>query len=138
MKATGLPRLRRLAWTMVGLSSFLWIGYEDRGTTAVLLLAAAWCTAVALQLLGGWLTGATPSAAQRLLRFAAGGLAAGLGVGPASALLMLVKLSLHAHPTLDFSLAQILDSLRSTPLRAAQGAALGMAVGGLGLLSRRG
>lgn len=129
--------LRRLAWGVAGLLSFLWIGYEDRGTAAVRLVAGSICLAAGLQLLARWRSDPPATQLGWLLRTSASGLAVGAAAGPVAALLMLIKLSLHTHPIPDFSPEQVLQVLRSTPQLAGEGAALGLALGGLWLLRRR-
>jgi hypothetical protein len=56
------------------------------------------------------------------------GLAAGSAVGPLAALLMLIKTSIHSHPYLDFTPADLSAAIGRTPIWAGVGLLAGAGV----------
>jgi len=123
-KDTAVRRLARLAWSVTGLTLFLWIGYEDAS-----LLTVVGCAALL-----GLSLGLSCADRQRRserqpgwLRAAITGTLAGAAVGPLSALLMLVKAGLHTHPVAEFSPGDLLLVLGLTPAWAVAGGLLGLA-----------
>ena len=126
---------QRLAWFLAGLFWLAWLGYEDRGLTAVVLLAgcigaasglSAWKRSGAGQA-GGW---------SAWMRGAVLGGLAGASVAPLAALLILVKTSLHAHPVPDFTAADLGRVLEVWPAWTGAGLLAGLA--GAGLAAERG
>ncbi len=128
-----VPRLRwvvRLAWGVSGLGCAAWFAYEDRGLTAVVLLAAVLCLAAGLT---AWARLQRTSVV-RLGRRSAGalsGLLAGTAVGPGAALLILIKTGLHAHPLPDFTAGDLEAALSIWPAWTGAGLAAGWALGWL-------
>lgn len=125
-----LRRVIRLAWGLSGLGCAAWFAYEDRGLTAVVLLAAGLCLAAGLT--GRSRLQRTPM--RRLGRRSAGalaGLLAGAAVGPSAALLILIKTGLHAHPQPDFTAADLAAALSVWRAWTGAGLAAGWAIGWL-------
>jgi MFS family permease len=121
--------LRRLAWGLAGLLGFFWIAYEDQELTALSFVAAAIAFASGLTVLNRWVGSGKLPRRKWLLSTASVGLIAGAAVGPLTALLMLVKLGLHAHPDADFGLDQFVQALSRTPYWAGLGVLIGLALG---------
>lgn len=116
---------RRLAWIAFGLLWFFWLGYEDRSTLTVMLLAAALAGVLVLEGWARWVR--SVSGKRKLARAVVLGAGLGAAVGPLTALLILLKLSLHAHPIPDFSSQQVWLALKVTPIWALAGALVGAA-----------
>lgn len=121
---------QRLAWFLSGLFWLAWLGYEDRGLTAVVLLAG--CLGAALGLTG-WARWGEVQAGWRpaAVRGALLGVVAGASVAPLAALLILVKTSLHAHPVPDFTAADLGRVLSVWPAWTGAGMLAGLAGAGL-------
>ncbi len=126
---------RRLAWIAFGLLWFFWLGYEDRSTLTVMLVAAALAGVLVLEGWARWVRSA--GGRRKLARAVVLGAGIGAAVGPLTALLMLLKLSLHAHPIPDFSSQQVWLALKVTPIWALAGALAGAAGWFAGLGSDR-
>jgi hypothetical protein len=124
-----LTLVRRIAWGLAGLLWFFWIAYEDQGLTALSFVAAAIAFAAGLTVLNRWVGGEMLPRRQWLLHTGSVGLVAGAAVGPLTALLMLVKLGLHAHPEADFGPDQFLLALTRTIYWAGLGALIGLTLG---------
>jgi hypothetical protein len=124
-----LTLVRRAVWGLAGLLWFFWIAYEDRGLEALSFVAAAIAFAAGLSAINRWVGSERLSRGTWLKRTAAVGLVAGAAVGPFSALLMLVKLGLHAHPEADFGPDQFILALTRTIYWAGLGALIGLALG---------
>jgi hypothetical protein len=124
-----LTLVRRAAWGLAGLLWFFWIAYEDRGLEAISIVAVAIAFAAGLTVLNRWVGGEKLSRRTWLMRTAGVGLAAGAAVGPLTALLMLIKLGLHAHPEADFGPDQFILALTRTIYWAGLGALIGLALG---------
>lgn len=124
-----LTRVRRAAWGLAGLLWFFWIAYEDRGLETLSFVAAAIAFAAGLTALNRWIGSEKLSRRTWLMRTASVGLAAGAAVGPLTALLMLIKLGLHAHPEADFGPDQFILALTRTIYWAGLGALIGLALG---------
>jgi hypothetical protein len=124
-----LKLVRRAAWGLAGLLWFLWIAYEDRGLEALSFVAAAIAFAAGLTVLNRWVGREPLSRRTWIMRTAGVGLAAGAAIGPLTALLMLVKLGLHAHPEADFGPDQFMLALTRTIYWAGLGALIGLALG---------
>ena len=128
-----VSRLRwaiRIAWGLGGLGCAAWFAYEDRGLTAVILLACSLCLASGLS---AWaqLRRAPVRRLSRRLTGALAGLLAGGAVGPGAALLILIKTGLHAHPQPDFTAADLGAVLSTWPAWTGAGLAAGWAIGWL-------
>ncbi len=121
--------LRRLAWGLAGVLGFFWIAYEDQGLTTLSFVAAAIAFASGLTVLNRWVGGGKIPRRRWLLSTASVGLIAGAAVGPLTALLMLVKLGLHAHPDADFGPDQFVQALSRTPYWAGLGVLIGLVLG---------
>ena len=124
-----LTLLRRVAWGLAGVLWFFWIAYEDRGLEALTYVALVIASAAGLTVLNRWVGDEKLPRRKWLLRTGAVGLGAGASVSPLTALLMLVKLGLHAHPELDFGPEQFIQALSRTIYWAALGAMIGLAFG---------
>ena len=124
-----LTLLRHAAWGVAGLISFFWIAYEDRGLEAISFVAAAIAFAGGLAVLNRSVGSEKLSRKSWLMRTAMVGLVAGAAIGPVTALLMLVKLGLHAHPNSDFGPEQFALALTRTVYWAGLGALIGLALG---------
>jgi len=117
--------LSRLAWILTGLLGAAWIGFEDRGLAAVTPLA--WMISISALLTAR----ARRSRREPILRPAdlrwwlLAGAAAGALAGPIEALLILLKVGLHAHPVPDFATADVVAVLGRIPIWTAAGALLG-------------
>ena len=121
--------VRRVAWGLAGLLWFFWIAYEDQGLAALSFVAAAIAFASGLTVLNRWVGSGKLPRRKWLLSTASVGLIAGAAVGPLTALLMLVKLGLHAHPDADFGPDQFVQALSRTLYWAGLGALIGLALG---------
>jgi len=121
--------LRRVAWGLSGLLGFFWIAYEDQGLTALSFVAAAIAFASGLTVLNRWVGSEKLPRRKWLLHTAGVGLIAGAAVGPLTALLMLIKLGLHAHPDADFGPDQFVLALSRTLYWAGLGGLVGLALG---------
>ena len=129
IQAPDFTLLRRVAWGLAGLLGFFWIAYEDQGLTALSFVAAAIAFASGLTVLHRWVGSEKLSRRKWLLSTASVGLIAGAAVGPLTALLMLVKLGLHAHPDADFGPDQFVQALSRTLYWAGLGLLIGLALG---------
>ncbi len=120
---------RRLSWGLAGILCFFWIAYEDQGLTAISIVAVAIALAGGITVFSRWM-GNEPQPRRRwVVSSTVTGLVAGAAIGPLTALLMLVKLGLHAHPVPDFDPGQFLQALSRTIYWAVLGAAIGAALG---------
>ena len=114
-------RLSRAAWILTGLLGLAWIGVEDRGLTAVITLA--WMIALSSLLTVRARRGSPGAGGMR--SWVLQGAAAGVLVAPIAAVLILLKVGLHAHPLPDFSSNQVASLLARMPVWAAAGGILG-------------
>ncbi len=124
-----LTSARRIAWGLAGLLWFFWIAYEDQGLVALSFVAAAIAFAAGLTVLNRWAAGEMLPRRRWLLHSGSVGLVAGAAIGPLTALLMLVKLGLHAHPDPDFGPEQFMMALSRTFYWAGLGTLIGLALG---------
>lgn len=122
----------RLAWLVTGLMWLVWLGVEDRGILTILLLGTAISFSAALTVLDRWGSGRILSETQWWIRWVALGLSIAIGIGPLALLLMMVKVSLHSHGLLDFSLNDIEQLLRVWPFWGLAALLLGLGLGALG------
>ena len=129
-----LKWITRGVWAIAGLFWFLWIGYEDRSTTAVALLSLIISLALALTGLTRWSQGRSLDGRGWLLSSGIAGLLGGGLTGPMAALLMMLKTSLHVHAQPDFAAADLIHVLKESSLWAVVGLTIGL---GLGVLALR-
>lgn len=120
---------RRIIWGLAGIIWFFWIAYEDRGLLALTLVSTTIAVAAGATVLDWWTEGALLPRKTWLLRTGIVGGLAGAAIGPLSALLMLLKLGLHAHPQPDFTPEEFVTALSRTVYWAALGAVIGVALG---------
>lgn len=123
-------RPQHVAWFLTGLFWLAWLGYEDRGLTAVVLLAGCIGAASGLSV---WMRRRAVRAGRwsAWMRGALLGALAGASVAPLAALLILVKTSLHAHPVPDFTAADLGRVLDVWPAWTGAGLLVGLAGAGL-------
>lgn len=105
---------------MWGLLFLIWLPIEDVDTRYVVPLAAGLCVWFAIRLLAG------SERKLGLARFLFIGTLSGLLISPFAVLLIVFKSGLHAHGFPEFTLEQIVDILRSTPLWVLVGGAGGL------------
>lgn len=129
MRTPTLVWLVRSAWGFAGLLGFLWIGFEDRGPTTALLMAALLAFAGGTSVLARVAGSRVLTVRGWLLRCALVGLGAGGTIAPLGALLMAIKVSLHAHAVPDFTLADLSAVIGRTHVWAAAGLLVGVAFG---------
>lgn len=118
--------MRRMAWGIVGLTWFLWIGFEDRGLTPVLILSGLISISIGLQVWARWF----PSNQGRnfpFFRWITIGMSSGALVGPIAVLLALLKTSLHQHIEADFSAEDLALLLGRVPVWILAGLLFGTA-----------
>ena len=127
----------RGVWAIAGVFWFLWIAYEDRGTTAVQLLSLIISLALALTGLARWSQRRRLEARGWLLSSSIAGTLGGGLIGPMAVTLMMLKTSLHLHAEPDFAAADLIHVLRASPLWAVVGLTIGLGMGVIGL-GRRG
>lgn len=118
----------RVLWGLTGLAWFLWLAFEDRGPLTVLPVAALACLSLALTLWARHLEPRLAPGRPRRAGLVALGALTGGAVGPATTVLMLLKVSLHAHPIPDFTAADLQTALRLAPPWAVAGALVGLAL----------
>ena len=127
-----IPELRwvvRLVWVVVAPVWFVWIAVEDRRLGPVLLLAALVSSAFAITGLARWRSGRLVGRRRWLVESTGVGLIAGAMVAPIAILLILIKISIHAHGTPDFSLTDIGSVLEREPVWMLAGMLCGEALG---------
>jgi hypothetical protein len=124
-----LTLVRRIAWGLTGILWFFWIAFEDRGLEALSVVAVAIAFAASLTALNRWMGNVKLPRRSWLLRTVTVGFVAGIAIGPLTALLMLIKMGLHAHPEPDFSPEQFVQALSRTIYWAALGATIGFVSG---------
>ena len=119
----------RGAWGLAGLLWFLWVGYEDQGLVAVTIVGASLSLAIGITAARRQLGDREMTERRWILSTAGLGLGCGALVSLITAVLILVKTSLHTHPYLDFSAGDIRVLLTSTPVWATGGLLVGLAAG---------
>jgi flagellin-like protein len=128
--------LRRIIWIATGVIWFFWLGYEDKGLSAIIALAVLIAFALGLEGLARWTQKRPTKSTIWLLQSIIMGALAGAVVGPIAVILALVKISLNHPPTPDFELVSIKILVgQSLPWMAA-GALFG-AAGGFLKLSKK-
>lgn len=121
--------LQRTFWILIGMSTFIWFGHEDRSTCFPILLGGLISLMLALDLGKKCLQRHAHNPRNRMVIFLLTGASAGLLAMPLAAISMLVKISIHDHTPPDFSLAQLLSALGRTPIWALAGTLIGFALG---------
>lgn len=119
----------RIAWGLAGLAWFVWLAYEDNGLIAVQLVATLIAAATGLTVLRRAQDDKAIPPRTLVVRCGLVGLLSGSTVGLYAALLITVKVALHAHPQPDFSILDLLRILSRTPVWAAAGLLVGLAGG---------
>jgi hypothetical protein len=119
----------RAIWLLAGLVLFFWIGYEDRGLLSVLICSALLCLAGGLTLVERFETRRETSSRPMGILFLLYGSLIGAAVGPAAALLMLIKVGLHGHIRPDFGAADLLRVVLLSPAWTLAGGLAGLAAG---------
>lgn len=116
---------RRLRWSSIILGGMLlfWLPTEDQNFTMAILFAIASC------LLGVLIFSSKRNLSPK--KYIGLCFWAGISIGPISFLLLVFKIGLHKHSTPDFSLSQLLQLIKITPVWGIVGALLG---GGIYLL----
>lgn len=127
---SALRWVQRAAWALAGGAWFIWLGYEDPSLTTIFAMATLIALASGLTLFARYAGGRTFSVRRWMLLCVAAGALTGLAVGPLTALLILLKTSLHAHGVPRFSAADLLAALARSLVWALIGALAG-AAGGL-------
>lgn len=127
-KATDLPQpswSKKIAWAFAGLVWLFWIGYEDRGLVAVLIVSAVIVVPVGFDAYVRWRVKLGVSYRQSTLRGALAGTLSGALVGIVAILIALMKVSLHQHVIPDFSSGDILTLLNRIPAWSSAGLLIG-------------
>lgn len=119
-----MMRLLRSAFFLVGVSVLLWLSSENQDTRLVLLFGVLLSILLALRVM----VRADLSRLAPLITAGIGGFV-GLSTPLLAALLMLLKIGLHSHPTPDFSLSQVIEVLWRIPFFLAGGLLLGLGIG---------
>jgi hypothetical protein len=127
-----LRLLSRGAWLTTGVVLFFWFGYEDRGLASVVACAVLLCLALGLTYISRFSGEQARFPGASWTRSMLFGVLVGAGVGPVSALLIIIKIGLHAHPVLDFDPQDLARVLKLSPVWGLSGGLLGLALG-LGL-----
>jgi len=113
-------RWRRWSGFLLGGIILFWLPIEDVNLTAAATLAAAVCFWFAILFGKRWNFQAR--------QYVWAGLVSGLCVGPVGFFLMVFKIGLHSHSAPDFTLAQLFQLLKMSPLFAGSGFLLGWSV----------
>lgn len=118
----GVLQILRLTALLLGVVILLWISFEDRSESVVLLLAGAICAWWAVRLLVGRPSGRNIVLIRHIIVW----ILAGLAIAPLAILLMAFKSGIHGHGTPDFTIQQIQSVLLRTPFLAVGGLLLGV------------
>lgn len=130
-QATDLPQFswsKKIAWAVAGLVWFFWIGYEDRGLVAVLIVSAVIAVPVGIEAYDRLRVKLGVSFRQSALRGALTGTLSGALVGIIAILISLMKVSLHQHVIPDFSIGDILTLLNRIPVWSIGGLLIGLSL----------
>lgn len=119
------PAWLRLTALLLGIYLLLWLSFEDKDVTRVLLSAVAVNAWIALR----YLVRLPASARKGILRQSLVGILAGLAVTPMALFLMAFKTGVHGHESPDFTAEQIFAVIRGTPVWAGAGLLLGLGSG---------
>jgi hypothetical protein len=128
---------RKLAWSLTGIAWFLWLAFEDRNLTAVIILSALIAGTSGIEVYWRWKKNQTGigSDAVRVLLI---GVISGALVAPFAAILVMLKTALHQHPVSDFSAADLQILIGRIPIWTLVGGLLGAARAIWGLKSTSG
>jgi len=118
----GILQILRLTGLLLSVVILLWISFEDRSESVVVLLSAAICAWWAVRLLVGRPSGKIIV----LIRHIIVSTLSGLAIAPLAILLMAFKSGIHGHGTPDFTIQQIHLVLLRTPYLAVGGLLLGI------------
>jgi hypothetical protein len=132
IKSSQFLTVRRFVWSTAGLLWFLWIGYEDRGLTPILILSAVIAFSIGLEFYVRRGRRENQSQAVVFIRGMAIGGMSGALVGPISLVLASVKTSLHQHGVLDFKTDDLIMLVEGIPIWALAGLLFGTAASILG------
>ena len=127
----------RTLWALAGLIWFVWLGFEDRGVQAVVIVAAGIALPLGFQLFATWQRLPVHTQAAWMLRSVLSGVSAGILVIPIAIVLALIKISLHQHDVPDFSGMDLQNLLPRTPFWLLAGLLFGAAGGVWGWHHRR-
>ncbi len=119
------PRWLALLTLLGGLIAFIWLSLEDNSLLSVLAMGIGTAMLSVTHMLYAY---AVLSNLRRRVRYALIGALSGGGAALAAAGLMFLKTAIHAHAVPDYPFASILGMAARTPIWAAAGALLGMAV----------
>lgn len=117
-------RLLRFAFLLLGALVLLWLSTESRDVRLTLLFGSVFSLLAGLRIafrLG--LSRFSP------ITLAGIGSLVGLLTPVLTALLMLLKVGLHSHPTPDFTLSQVMGVLERAPYFIASGLLVGWSIG---------
>jgi hypothetical protein len=129
--------IRRITWAITGVLWFLWIGYEDRGVTAILIMSAVITFPVGLEFYRRRGKGDALGQAAWIIRGLSIGAMSGALVGPVALLLASLKTSLHQHEVADFGTDELILLVNRIPVWALAGVLFGTAGAMLGWESRK-
>ncbi len=118
---SGPGRLGRLLLLLTLAVTLAWLTVEEKSRLGSAIFALPWSVLITLRL---HLRNARPIVDALVRSSLAGAL-----LGPLAALLMLLKIGLHAHALPDYEAADVLAMLAWTPLAAAAGALFGLGLG---------
>ena len=126
-KSSQFLKVRRIAWAIVGLLWFLWIGYEDRGLTPILTLSALIAFSIGLEVYFRGRIRENLGQVFQYIRVIGIGVLSGALVGPIALLLASIKTSLHQHEISDFRTDELRMLVDRIPIWALAGLLFGAA-----------
>lgn len=123
-------RDRRARWIVILAAAgvFLWLSLEDTNVLPVVLIAAGLALLSAYMSVTGRFGGRIVTRPTLLIGAALIGAGVGAGTALITALLMIWKTGMHAHPFPDYPTGLILDILRRAPMWALAGILVGVAL----------
>ena len=119
----------RVAWGISGLLWFIWLSYEDRSLTSVMLVAAAILMAASLTIFYRSIWQRDLPGSRGFFWIALLGLVAGLSMSLLTVGLLVVKISLHNHSVPDFSVLDMVSVLSRIPIWGIVGLLSGVSFG---------
>jgi hypothetical protein len=117
---------RKLVWGFTGLAWFLWLAFEDRNLTAVVILGILIAATAGYEVYWRW-EKSQPRMGSDGVQVIFIGALAGAMVGPIAAILVMVKTALHQHPVADFTAADLHTLIGRVPIWILIGVLLGAA-----------